>query len=184
MKTFNLKNKKYLSHFTLLLILVALLASCSAVPTRVPKIIYESSLKADKIIVDKSEQKLLLYKNNKIIRNYDATFGKIEGPKIYEGDKKTPEGKYFISNKNPRSKFFLSLAISYPNVQDRARAAAVGKPAGHSIMIHGQPNKSSLIERMKNEYKDWTDGCIAVSDRDMIEIYAMVDVHTPITIRP
>jgi murein L,D-transpeptidase YafK len=167
-----------------LFVLVFFLSSCDSNALRVPKVIYESSIKADSIIADKSDKKLYLLKNGKIIREYSARIGSIPGKKMYEGDNRTPEGRYFISNKNPNSQYFLSLAISYPNKEDVARARAMGKKPGGDIMIHGMPNKAGLIERFKNQYEDWTAGCIAVKDKDMVEIYAMVDVHTPILIRP
>jgi murein L,D-transpeptidase YafK len=151
---------------------------------KAPKVIYESSIKADSIMVDKSAKKLYLIKDNKKIREYDAHLGSIPGKKMYENDYKTPEGNYFISNKNPNSQYFLSLAVSYPNKEDLERAQAMGKSPGGEIMIHGMPNDSTWIVRIKDNYNDWTAGCIAVRDKDMVEIYAMVDVGTPIFIKP
>jgi len=156
--------------------------SCSSV-TKVPKVIYTSSLQADSVIVDKSDKKLFLLKGGKVIRDYAVTFGDVPGKKRFEGDRKTPEGTYFISNKNQNSKFFLGLAISYPNADDRKIAAELGKKPGGEIMIHGMPNESGIIDRIKKLGKDWTAGCIAVSDRDMVEIYSMVQVGVPILIR-
>ncbi len=157
------------------------LASCSG---KVPKLIYESKIKADEIIVDKSDRKVVLLRGKKILKEYDMRMGFTpEGHKRFEGDGKTPEGKYFISHKNPNSKFFLSLLVSYPNANDVAYAKEQGKKPGNAIMIHGQPNDIKWMERFKNQYRDWTAGCIAVSDKDMVEIYSMVDVGTHITIR-
>lgn len=163
------------------IIFCLVLTSCSL---SVPKKIYESDIKADSIIVDKSDRKLYLLRNGRVIKDYEVKLGsKPDGDKIFEGDGKTPEGNYFISNKNPNSKYFLSLLVSYPSKQDIELAERLGKKPGGEIMIHGQPNDANFIERIKNEYSDWTAGCIAVSDKDMIEIYSMVDVNTPILIR-
>ncbi len=165
-----------------LVLFCLLLVSCDSI-TRVPKVIYKSSLQADSIIVDKSEKKLYLLKNGKVIRDYDTQMGYKEGRKQFEGDERTPEGKYFISNKNQNSSYFLSLAISYPNEEDRKRAAALGKRPGGDIMVHGMPNQAGVLERIKKNNYDWTAGCIAVSDHDMVEIYAMVQTGVPILIR-
>jgi murein L,D-transpeptidase YafK len=159
------------------------LAACDDVMLTAPKVIYESQTKAESIIIDKSDEKIYLLKKGKVIREYDAKMGSTPGKKMFEGDNRTPEGGYFISNKNPNSQYFLSLAISYPNKEDRERAEKMGKNPGGEIMIHGMPNKSAWIERFKNQYEDWTAGCVAVKDKDMVEIYAMVDVGTPILIR-
>jgi len=95
------------------------------------------------------------------------------GHKEIEGDGKTPEGAYFIDRKNPNSSFYLSIGISYPNAADRAKARAMGESPGGDIFIHGTP------KRFRRE-PDWTWGCIAVKDREMEDIYAMVNVGTPI----
>ncbi|MFO1142368.1 MAG: L,D-transpeptidase family protein [Amaricoccus sp.] len=99
-----------------------------------------------------------------------------KGPKERSGDGRTPEGQYFIDRRNPRSDFFLSLGISYPNAIDIARARALGVQPGGDIMIHGGPRRAA------DRKKDWTAGCIAVSDPEMEEIWAMVPTGTPILI--
>ncbi len=159
------------------------LSSCDSTALKAPKVIYESSIKADRIILDKSEKKVFLIKEGKKIREYDARMGSAPGKKEYEGDNRTPEGSYFIANKNPNSQYFLSLLVSYPNAYDIAKAKSLGKNPGSAIMIHGMPNEANWIERFKNQYEDWTAGCIAVRDKDMVEIYSMIDVGTPILIR-
>ncbi len=166
----------------LVLVSCFLIFSCDSI-TRVPKVIYTSSLQADSIIVDKSDKKVYLLKNGKVIRDYNAQMGLQEGKKRFEGDSKTPEGRYFISNKNQNSQFFLSLAISYPNAEDKKYAASNGRRPGGDIMVHGMPNGAGVLERLKKNNYDWTAGCIAVSDKDMVEIYAMVQVGVPIQIR-
>jgi murein L,D-transpeptidase YafK len=138
----------------------------------------------DKILVVKSERKLYLLNAGKIVRTIDVSLGLVpNGPKQREGDFKTPEGVYYIEAKNPASDYFLSLKISYPNDRDRARARAQGVDPGSQIMIHGLPNEPKYPV---NRYLgwDWTDGCIAVSNSDMVDLWLMTSVSTPIEIRP
>jgi murein L,D-transpeptidase YafK len=106
-----------------------------------------------------------------------------EGAKQREGDFRTPEGVYYIESKNARSDFFLALKVSYPNENDRARARASGVDPGGQIMIHGLPNVPKYPE---SRYlgSDWTDGCIAVSNSDMVDLWLMTSVAMPIEIRP
>ena len=114
-----------------------------------------------------------------MIRSYRIGLGSEPiGYKKIEGDGKTPEGLYYIDRKNPKSKYFLSLGISYPNKKDLAEASALDKPAGGDIFIHGADTKPNFFKR------DWTAGCIAVKNREIREIYALVDVGTPIFIHP
>jgi murein L,D-transpeptidase YafK len=112
--------------------------------------------------------------NNQVLEQYDFELGFAPtGHKEVEGDGRTPEGAYFIDRKNPNSSFYLSIGISYPNAADRARARAMGKSPGGDIFIHGTPRASLNRD-------DWTAGCLAVKDREMEDIYAMVNVGTPI----
>ena len=128
--------------------------------------------------VHKADRKLYLLHNEKVLKVYDVGLGgQPVGHKETEGDGKTPEGLYYISYKNPRSTYHLSLGISYPNDNDRANAAALGKPTGGDIYIHGGPLKRTTKQ-------DWTAGCIAVSDRQIEEIYAMIKPGTPIFLLP
>lgn len=130
------------------------------------------------IVVDKSDRVLYLMHDNEVLKDYQMHLGFTPtGHKQFEGDGKTPEGTYYISEKNPRSRYHLSLRISYPNPQDRAFAKAAGKPAGGDIMIHGGPPRPVPVY-------DWTAGCIAVTDKEIEQIYAMVRPGTPIFIRP
>lgn len=131
------------------------------------------------IVVNKSARKMYLLHGEKVLRDFDVDMGFApSGPKRVEGDGKTPEGTYRIDRRNPQSSFYLSLGISYPNAADRARAKALGQKPGGDIFIHGQPNHT------KANGADWTAGCIAVKNREMEDIYAMVKVGTVITIRP
>ncbi len=139
---------------------------------------------ADRIVVRKGERKLYLLRSQQIIAEYPVKLGlNPYGPKEREGDFRTPEGTYQLVRRNPRSDFFLALEVSYPNEADRARARARGVPPGGLIMIHGQPN----VLRKSPEYytrNDWTNGCIAVSNSDMVDIWLRTGVGTPIEIRP
>jgi murein L,D-transpeptidase YafK len=138
----------------------------------------------DHILVLKSERKLLLMAGNAVIRTMRISLGLVpEGPKRREGDFRTPEGKYTIEAKNADSDYFLSLKVSYPNAADRAQAASQGVDPGGQIMIHGLPNDPKYAEAMYDGW-DWTDGCIAVSNSDMVDLWRMITVATPIEIRP
>lgn len=130
------------------------------------------------ILVYKERRRMYLLHNTEVLRGYDFELGFAPvGDKQVEGDGKTPEGLYYIDRRNPDSMFHLSLGISYPNARDRADAAALGRSPGGNIFIHGTPN-------MFMSQDDWTWGCIAVTNREMEEIYAMVRVGTPIYIEP
>ena len=130
------------------------------------------------IQVHKADRKMYLMHKDKVLKTFDIALGFVpEGHKQFEGDGKTPEGQYLISHRNPRSQYHLSLGISYPNDQDRAYAASKGKQPGGDIFIHGGPPRPV-------DKHDWTAGCIAVSDEEMEEIYAMVKPGTPIFIKP
>lgn len=129
--------------------------------------------------VQKAAHKLYLLHDGKVQKAYDISLGFAPvGHKQFEGDGKTPEGAYYITHRNPRSNYYLSLGISYPNDADRAFAQLAGKPPGGDIFIHGHTDFNG---RNKG---DWTVGCIAVPDREMEEIYAMIKPGTPIYILP
>jgi murein L,D-transpeptidase YafK len=118
------------------------------------------------------------------VRTYRiALGGHPEGHKRQEGDSRTPEGIYVIDARNPESRFHLSLRISYPNAEDRRRAASRGVSPGGDIFIHGLPNGDGDASRAYAG-RDWTDGCIAVTNAEIREIWAMVKEGTPIEIRP
>ena len=139
---------------------------------------------ADLVIVDKSERRLELLKDGRVFRSFDIALGmRPAGHKTREGDFRTPEGRYILDRRNPDSDFFLSIGISYPDQQDRQRAAKLGVDPGGEIMIHGQPNVPSRSEAYY-ETQDWTNGCIAVSNSDMIDLWLMTGDNTPIEIRP
>jgi hypothetical protein len=139
---------------------------------------------ADRILVEKNARQLKLLNRGEVIAQYPIKLGlSPKGHKQYEGDFRTPEGVYYITRRNPYSDFFLSVQVSYPNDADLARARADGVRPGGLIMIHGQPN----VPRKPRDYyakNDWTDGCIAVSNSDMVDIWRRTRVGIPIEIRP
>lgn len=143
-----------------------------------------SQAKADYLLVDKSDRKLYLYREGEVLRSFDISLGLMpEGPKQREGDYRTPEGSYKLSFRNPNSDYFLSIQISYPNQSDVARARAANMSPGGQIMIHGFPNEPRYSESRYQSW-DWTDGCIAVSNSDMVDLWLMTEEETPIDIRP
>jgi murein L,D-transpeptidase YafK len=130
----------------------------------------------DRIIVGKSEHKLYLLADGWVIRSYDVALGrKPNGRKICKGDQRTPEGSYIIE-------LHLALRISYPNADDRRAASMVGCETGGDIMIHGLPERYVYVGRRHTD-TDWTDGCIAVTNREIEEIFAMVADGTTVEIR-
>jgi murein L,D-transpeptidase YafK len=139
---------------------------------------------ADKVVVEKAARKLHLISNGEAIRTFNIALGiRPEGTKQHEGDFRTPEGRYLLDRRNPDSEFFLSIRISYPNREDVQAARSNGVDPGGSIMIHGQPNMPTRSEVFYRT-QDWTNGCIAVSNSDMIDIWLMTTNNTPIEILP
>lgn len=149
------------------------LASCSS------KFITYNGPEVTRVAVFKEDRKMYLLHHNKVLKSYDVELGfEPVGHKQVEGDGRTPEGDYYIDRRNPNSRFYLSIGISYPNAADRAYAASIGKSPGGDIFIHGRP------KLFQNGEDDWTAGCIAVTDREMREVYAMVKNGTVISIYP
>ncbi len=139
---------------------------------------------ADVVVVEKAKRKLHLLKNGAAFRSFDIALGiRPTGDKKEEGDFRTPEGRYLLDSRNPHSDYFLSIRVSYPNADDLREAQSSGVNPGGSIMIHGQPNNPTNSEAYYRT-QDWTNGCIAVSNSDMIDIWLMTDDKTPIEIRP
>ncbi|MEO9683435.1 MAG: L,D-transpeptidase family protein [Tateyamaria sp.] len=135
------------------------------------------------IVVNKAQREMFLFHNKRVLKKYEIDLGfEPIGDKFFEGDGRTPEGNYFIDRRNPDSKFHLSLGISYPNARDRAEAAALGKPPGGDIFIHGNSNLFRTVNKRLKGTEDWTWGCVAVTDREMETVYAMVRNGTPIQI--
>lgn len=156
----------------LMLVMVVGLSACSS------KFRTYNGPEVTSVQVHKAEHKMYLLHNDKVLKAYDVALGFAPvGQKQFEGDGKTPEGTYTISHKNPESTYHLSLRVNYPNDQDRAYASSKGKPPGGDIFIHGGP-------RQKVYQKDWTAGCIAVTDKQIEIIYSMIKPGTPIHILP
>ncbi|KTE38823.1 MULTISPECIES: L,D-transpeptidase family protein [unclassified Sphingopyxis] len=159
--------------------LLLLLAACGSASSQPAP---PAAARADRLLVDKSDRILIAYKDGREIARYaNIRFGDAPtGHKQFEGDERTPEGSYTISGRNPKSAYHLSLRISYPNAADRAYAKAQGRSPGGDIFIHGQPNRwpgPTLAS-------DWTDGCIALSNAEIRQLWDLVPDGTPITIRP
>jgi murein L,D-transpeptidase YafK len=139
---------------------------------------------ADKVVVHKKEHTLELFKNGSAFRKYTIALGTQPiGPKTQQGDHRTPEGTYTIDRRNPHSHFYRALHISYPNVYDNGRAQKLGASVGGNIMIHGLPNGFGWLGSA-HRLKDWTDGCIAVTDQEMDQIWNLVPDGTSIEILP
>lgn len=139
---------------------------------------------ADKIVVEKENRKLHLMRNGDIFRTFEVALGVAPiGDKEREGDQRTPEGRYLLDDRNPDSDFFLSIHISYPSLAERAAARQKGLDPGGAIMIHGQPNEPTYSAAYYRQ-EDWTNGCIAVSNSDMIDIWLMTPNDIPIEILP
>ena len=139
---------------------------------------------ADRIVVFKSERRLVLMKGDKELHTYKIALGPSPvGAKTRQGDHKTPEGDYVIDSRNAASHYHRALHISYPSAADRARARKLGVSPGGDIMLHGLPNGYGAIGKA-HLLHDWTDGCIAVTDDEIDEIWKLVPVGTPIEIKP
>ncbi|SFH40544.1 L,D-transpeptidase catalytic domain [Pontibacter chinhatensis] len=137
----------------------------------------------DKLVVLKSERKILAYSDGKLMKTYTIALGRTPvGDKEYEGDKKTPEGRYYINDKNPNSAYHKNLGVSYPNEDDIRHARSLGKSPGGDIKIHGLRNGTGFISKF-HRWWDWTLGCLALTDNEMDELYSAVPVGTPIEIR-
>ena len=175
----------------LLLTLVAFIASATALAeaplssSAIASSGIEAGLPlADNVVVRKSERRLYLMRNGAVLRSYKVALGlRPDGHKQFEGDYRTPEGKYKLVRRNPNSEYFLSIQVSYPNDNDIARARSQGMRPGGAIMIHGQPNTPKKSRDYYTQV-DWTEGCIAVSNADMVEIWLMTPPDTPIEIQP
>ena len=139
---------------------------------------------ADRIVVMKSARELRLMHNGELVKMFKiALGGNPVGPKERQGDSRTPEGTYTISGRNAKSKFHLSLRVSYPTAEQAARARKLGYSPGGDIFIHGLPNGWGAVGK-GHLLRDWTDGCIAVTDTEIEEIWRAVPNGTAVEIRP
>lgn len=155
----------------LLCFIVLVLSACSSNPV-------------DRVLVKKSENKMYLLKYGEIVKTYDVSLGQNPvGHKVKKGDFRTPEGEYTLFFKNDKSKFYKSIKLNYPNEEDIERAEYMGVDPGGDIVIHGLPNE---IGNYMGPFEplNWTEGCIAVRNHEMDEIWELVALDTPIEIRP
>ncbi len=140
--------------------------------------------KIDRVLVLKKEHKMLLLSGDDVVKSYEIALGRGGlGPKRRSGDRRTPEGVFTIDWRNPGSKYHLALHISYPQTADKLRAAKLGANPGGDIMIHGLPAPYSWVGA-NHRLIDWTDGCIAVTDSEIEEIWSLVPDGTLVEIRP
>ena len=140
--------------------------------------------RADHIVIVKSSRTMTLMDHDKVLKTYRVALGGVPvGAKQKQGDHKTPEGDYIIDSRNSHSQFHLSLHISYPNAGDRERARRLGMNPGGDIMIHGLPPAYAYLGRRHRE-SDWTEGCVAVDNQEIEEIWDMVPVGTRVEIKP
>jgi len=139
---------------------------------------------ATRVVVRKGERRMDLMRGSEVLRSYKIALGlQPAGPKERAGDFRTPEGRYYLTRRNARSDYFLSIQVSYPSDTDLKKAKKGGWDPGGSIMIHGLPNR---LRHDPAYYlaRDWTDGCIAVSNSDMVEIWLLTQNEIPIDIFP
>lgn len=140
--------------------------------------------RADLIRVDKAKHTLTLLRGDNVIKVYQVSLGSSPlGHKSREGDGRTPEGRYTIDSRNSRSRFHLALHISYPSAADRADAERRHQPPGSDIMIHGLRNGLGWLNRWHLK-RDWTDGCVAVTNSEIEEIWSHIATGTPVEIVP
>ena len=139
---------------------------------------------ADRVLVEKSRRTLSLFRDGSLLKEYVVALGPhAQGPKQFEGDGRTPEGTYVIDSRKSDSAFHRALHISYPNTSDSAFAEAHQRSVGGAIMVHGIRNGLGFLGRLHRAY-DWTNGCIAVTNREMDELWRAVPDGTPIELRP
>ena len=144
----------------------------------------EARIAADSLVVEKSLRRLTLWMGGLPVRTYDVALGgNPTGHKERAGDRRTPEGLYHIDARNPNSRFHLGLHVSYPNAQDIARARAQGVAPGGDIMVHGLPNGQGRVGPLHRAF-DWTNGCVALTDEEIEELFSAVPVGTPIRFLP
>ncbi|MEQ9261256.1 MAG: L,D-transpeptidase [Roseovarius sp.] len=162
---------------------VALWHRYAPLPPRPPEPRVPLTGTIDRIEIEKSARRLTVYREGEALRSYEVALGFApEGAKARQGDGRTPEGTFRIDRRNPQSRFHLSLGLDYPQAEHVAAARAAGVSPGGDIFIHGQPNlmPAALLPRKG----DWTDGCIAVSNEEMEELWRITPLGTEVVIRP
>jgi murein L,D-transpeptidase YafK len=168
-----------LSLLVLLIGLLALFAWANWPHEKLP-----ADARADRILIEKSRRQLTLFAGDRPLRTYPVSLGTNPvGPKEREGDRKTPEGLYRVTEHKADSSYHLALRVSYPETKDIEHAAKLGVPPGFDIMIHGCPNGWGFIGRMQR-WRDWTAGCIALTNPEIEEIFRVAAPDAVIEIRP
>ncbi|MDD5361188.1 MAG: L,D-transpeptidase family protein [Ignavibacteria bacterium] len=163
---------------------VFVLLACIAFYYFYPEEELPAGVKVDNIVVLKSKREMLAYSKGQLVRTYKVSLSsQSTGDKEFEGDKKTPEGVYFINDKNPNSGYHKNLGVSYPDSIHIEKAKRFGKSAGGDIKIHGIRNYMGFIGKF-HRWRDWTLGCIALTDWEIDELYDAVDIGTRIEIKP
>ncbi|MBP6381678.1 MAG: L,D-transpeptidase family protein [Pseudomonadales bacterium] len=141
--------------------------------------------RVDRVVVEKSKRKLYLMRNGEKFREYPILLGAMpRGPKVQAGDLRTPEGVYTLDWRNPNSRFYKAIHISYPSPSDRERAQEKGVDPGGMVMIHGEHYEPAMRRVLRRKPKDWTEGCIALNNEHIDELWHTVPVGTPIEIKP
>ena len=159
----------------------AIAVAASAPPSSPPPLMGKAD-QADRVLIEKAARRMTLYRRGEALKGYEIALGFApKGDKAREGDGRTPEGVYHIDRRNGASAYHLSLGISYPTPAQRAQARTEGRDPGGDIFIHGQPN--ALPESLTVP-GDWTAGCIAVSNQEIAEIWAMVPIGAKVEIKP
>jgi murein L,D-transpeptidase YafK len=168
----------------LILIAAAAFAVAGVIWANMPFAALPAGATADLLVVEKAQRTLSAYSHGVLLRTYPVSLGRDPiGPKLRQGDRRTPEGRYFVDAHNPASSFHRALHVSYPSAADAARARAAGYDPGGEIMIHGIHNGLGWIGRA-HRLVNWTVGCIAVTDPEIEELYRIVPDGTPIDLHP
>ncbi|HTR26304.1 MAG TPA: L,D-transpeptidase family protein [Terriglobales bacterium] len=157
---------------------IVLLATCLCAVAE------DSAVDVDRVVVYKSQRKLVLLAHGKELKTYRVALGgQPIGAKTRQGDHRTPEGSYVLDARNPNSQYYKSFHISYPNANDRAQARKLGVSPGGDIMLHGLPKAYAWVGKERTLH-DWTDGCVAVTNQEMDELWNLIRIGTPIDIKP
>jgi murein L,D-transpeptidase YafK len=164
-------------HFTILFLSLTLNCLAGEQPP-------DGAITADSVVVVKKERTLTLMSRGTVLKTYKVALGgEPVGPKMRQGDHRTPEGTYILDHRNAHSRFYRAIHISYPNARDLAQARKLGVASGGDIYVHGLPNGYGWLGG-NHRLKDWTDGCIAVTNEEIDEIWRAVKDGTPIEIKP
>ncbi|PXA84245.1 hypothetical protein DMC25_16805 [Caulobacter sp. D4A] len=163
-------------------VLTATLTACGAATAQAPAPAVKGSV--DRIVIEKAAHRMSLYAGQRLVRTYTVSLGAGGlAPKTREGDRRTPEGDYRITGRNPKSRYHLALRIGYPTPAQVAAARAAGVSPGGDIMIHGLPNRRSALSALYAG-RDWTDGCIALTDPEIEEVWTLVRDGATVRITP